>query len=640
MASPIGSLRVHLGLDSAQFSRGLNEAQGRLKRVGSRMQSIGTGMTAGITAPLAGFGALTLKTAGDFEASMNRVRSGLAGLQTPNIGELSEKARQLGSDTSFSATEAANAIEVLAKNGVAAADIMGGALDASLSLAASSGSDLASTADVATDVMANFGKTAAEMGGVVDGVTGVLLQSKFGFDDYRLAIGQAGGVAGALGVELEDFNAVIAATSSSFASGSDAGTSFKTFLQRLVPASEPAAEAMSARVGVLRRPGQHEGHGRGRGGVAEGVAGLNDEARNDALSTIFGQDAIRTALPSRVKARRGLTNSRRPIDQASATEQAEARLQGLNGTLKQLSSAFQELQLVIADSGILDAFTKLVEGATSIIRALGDADPRLVQFGVTAGILAAALGPVVAAVGLVVAAVGGAGIGLVAVVIAATAAFVAFRDELAPITDAVIKFGKDAIEYIANLAPEITAAFRELPAQMLEIGGQIMDGLRRGIANKISSVRESISNVASDMLSSMKGALGIQSPSKEMRKIGEFAMEGLDKGLKVGKGKVTSEVKGAAEEKSRPSSKTRWSIWKTRAYSARSGARSTAFLTVSGAAAVRGKGMGDALESAFTRVAESLASSGINDLLTRMVSNIGFLGGGRSSSPGRLRVVR
>ncbi|WP_108263288.1 phage tail tape measure protein [Mangrovicoccus ximenensis] len=299
----IGALRVDLGMNSAAFQEGVTDAQRQMRRlekefskIGSRMQSIGQGLSLAVTAPLAGIGAVSLRTAGNFEASMNRIRAtlGASGAEMKALGDI---AQELGRTTKFSATEAADAVEMLAKNGLGAADILGGALSASLSLAAASGAALSTASDIATDVMMQFGKEAGDLGAVVDGITGVLVNSKFGIDDYALALAQSGGVAGSVGVSFEDFNAAIAATSSLFASGSDAGTSLKTMLQRLVPASGPAAAAME-RLGLEFFDAQ--GNMKDMRDIAQelqdGLSGLSEEAQNDALSTIFGTDAMRSAI--------------------------------------------------------------------------------------------------------------------------------------------------------------------------------------------------------------------------------------------------------------------------------------------------------------------------------------------------------
>lgn len=71
----IGALRVTLGLDSAAFEEGMKNLRGTLKNAGKQMQTVGRQMSAYVTAPIAGFGALTLKLAGDFEKSMNQVQA-------------------------------------------------------------------------------------------------------------------------------------------------------------------------------------------------------------------------------------------------------------------------------------------------------------------------------------------------------------------------------------------------------------------------------------------------------------------------------------------------------------------------------------------------------------------------------------
>src|SRR5690606_22210013 len=144
----------------------------------------------------------------------------------------------------------AGAIEMLAKNGLNLDQIMQGAARSTVLLANSTGADFATAADIATDVMAQFGYGAEQMSAVVDGITGVTQASKFSIDDYRLALAQAGGVASSVGVDFDDFNATIAAISPLFAGGSDAGTSFKVFLQRLVPQSDKAKDTM-AELGLI-----------------------------------------------------------------------------------------------------------------------------------------------------------------------------------------------------------------------------------------------------------------------------------------------------------------------------------------------------------------------------------------------------
>ena len=104
--------------------------------------------------------------------------------------------------------------------------------------------DAGSASSLVTDVMSQFKVTAADLPGVVAQVVGALDSSKFGFDDFRLAVGQGGAIAASAGVGFLDFATAISATSTQFTSGADAGTSFKTYIQSLVPSSKDAERAM------------------------------------------------------------------------------------------------------------------------------------------------------------------------------------------------------------------------------------------------------------------------------------------------------------------------------------------------------------------------------------------------------------
>jgi TP901 family phage tail tape measure protein len=208
---------------------------------GREIQSVGRSLTTYITAPILGVGAAILKTAGDFEAGVNNFVAN-TGAVGESLDAAKQKALDLGAASVFSSSEAIDAMTELAKVGRSYEEIMGGAADATLALAAANGGELTQSAAIVGDVMNQFGLKAEDLKNIVNSISGTLIESKLDFDGYRLALGQAGGAAGALGVELEDFNSVLAVTSSSFSSGSDAGTSFKAFLQRLVPQSKEAQE--------------------------------------------------------------------------------------------------------------------------------------------------------------------------------------------------------------------------------------------------------------------------------------------------------------------------------------------------------------------------------------------------------------
>lgn len=328
-----------------------------------------------IGAGLLEFGRQAVRVAGNFEAAMNRVKAA-SGATAAQIDALKSKARELGQVTSFSATEAADAIEVLTRNGVGVDQILGGALEASLKLASATGGDLAQSADLATDVMAQFGYQAEQLPGVVDLITGAMVNSKFGFADFALAIGQGGAVAAQAGVPLEEFAAAIAGTAQAFTSGSDAGTSFKTFVAALTGNSKEARAAIEALGLEFFDAG---GNLRPLGEIAEelrrGLSGLTEEARTSALKTIFGNDSMRTAAELGKLGAEGFRELQAAIAGVSAADQAAARMAGFEGATKRAAAAWENMLLTIGDNGGLSVGTAAVEALAAALNTLAENFP-------------------------------------------------------------------------------------------------------------------------------------------------------------------------------------------------------------------------------------------------------------------------
>jgi len=499
-SATIGSLRVVLGIDTAIFDKGLADATKSLKGIGKSMQGIGQSMSAYLTAPILGFGALTVKTAGDFEAAMNRVGAATGSTGT-EFEALETLARDLGRTTTKSASEAADMLEMLAKNGLDAEQILDGAAAAAIKLSEATGGELSKSADVATNVMAQFGKQAKDLGPIIDQITGVTLASQFGFDDYALALGQAGGVAGSLGVSLTDFNASIAATSDVFNSGYDAGTSFKTFLLRLVPQSEGAADAME-KLGLefFDSAGKMKSMSAIAQELKEGLSGLSDEARNDALNTIFGQDALRTAIAMGTEGAAGIDAMVQQINKKGiADEQAAARLKGFNGEMEKLAGAFDELKLAIADSGLLETITSFVTKLAEWMTELAKTNPEILKWGTIVAGLTAILGPVVMIIGTLATAIAAIG-APIALAIAGVAALAAGAVALYTNWDQV----RTLFPAVAAVVETLGAGLKVLFEGALTQGSLMVTGLTQLLSGDFAgaweTVKSMVGNVATTIL--------------------------------------------------------------------------------------------------------------------------------------------
>jgi len=396
----IASLYAEIGARTDGFTRAMNGVDDRLHGINRQFGALGAvgnavmvgigAAIAGTTVAVAGFGAAIVSStmaAADMEQQIANI-SAVMGLTADEAATVGDLINDLGIDPNLkvSATEAGQAIEMLARNGLELQDMLDGAAHSTVLLANATGGNFSMAADVATDAMAQFGIKAADMMSAVNGIVGVTVSSKFTIDDYRLALAQAGGVASAVGVSFKDFNTAIAATAPSFASGSDAGTAFKTFLQRMIPQSKQAEEAMRA-LGIITADGSNrffDASGNMRdmseivGVLNEAFSGLTEEQRNATAATIFGTDAMRTAFGLAGMTAAEFEALQTTLGETDAAAAAATRMDTLSGSMEILRGVFESVQIQIGQK-FLPLATRLTRWATDI--ATRFARPLLDWFG-------------------------------------------------------------------------------------------------------------------------------------------------------------------------------------------------------------------------------------------------------------------
>lgn len=436
----VAELFAEIGADVSGFDKALGKVNSDMGMFGKSMSAIGAGVTTALavaTTAAVGLG-VGIGAAVSKAASMEQGIANIAavmGLAKDETQPLKDLITDLGLDPKLKVTavEAADAIEMLGKNGLTLDQIMSGAARSTVLLANSTGGTFAGSADIATDVMAQFNISASDMNRAVDQITGVTVASKFSIDDYGLAIAQAGGVASSVGVSFEDFNAAIVATSPSFASGSDAGTSFKTFLQRLVPQSNAAADAMrklglfsgltgsefdktqekiqkiqqkisdldptskgySKRLGELQREQAQLNSELARGGSAffdangnmkdmadiaaalQGAfADLSEADAIEAATSIFGTDAMRTAFSLATGGAAAINEAKAAIGNTSAEESAATRMDTLAGAWEIFEGVIETVTLGIGDK-FIPIVREIVDWMTSLAERYG---PEIIDF--------------------------------------------------------------------------------------------------------------------------------------------------------------------------------------------------------------------------------------------------------------------
>lgn len=392
------------GKDGKLNWEGLKKGGSATKALGEGITDLGRAMTLGLTVPIVAAGGAATSVAASFDDAMSQVQGALGGASADMDG-LRNLALQLGADTVFSATESAQAMVELAKGGLTEAQIKGGALAASMDLAAAGQLNLADAAATTVQMMGSFGLGAGDATRIANALAGAANASSADVSDLTQAMSQCSAQASLAGWSLEDTAAALALFADHGVKGSDAGTSLKTMLQRLAAPTDQAAEAIAA-YGLNIR--DSNGKMKDISGIADELTGklggLSDAERDAALQTIFGSDASRADAILMQSGSEGLAKYIAATNDATAAEtMANAQKGELSWALENMGGAVESASIAFG--------TALAPAITAVAGVIGNAAeafaslPAGVQTGIAVVLaLVAALGPLLMVIGSVVAA--------------------------------------------------------------------------------------------------------------------------------------------------------------------------------------------------------------------------------------------
>lgn len=383
-------VKVRLSAQVAEYQAGMLKAAQATRTVGSETEKLAqkrrafeelgrvTLTTGGLMA--AGIG-VAIKKFADFDEAMSNVAATGQDARD-NIVALRDAAIEAGARTVFSATESANAIEEMAKAGVDAKDILAGGLSGALDLAAAGGLGVADAAGIAAVALKTFKLEGSDMSHVADLLAAGAGKAMGDVSDLSQALSQGGQVAAATGLSIEETTAALAAFASQGLLGSDAGTSLKTMLQRLTPQSKEAADKFEALgISAYDANGQFVGLSNFAGQLRESMSSLTPEARNAAMSVMFGSDAVRAANVLYSEGWRGIEKWTAAVDdQGYAAETARTKLDNLKGDVEALGGAFDSAMITMGSAAdgplrfvvqglteLVDTFNGLPEGAQQAV---------------------------------------------------------------------------------------------------------------------------------------------------------------------------------------------------------------------------------------------------------------------------------
>lgn len=362
-----GAGETSVGVRSLRTEMFALDAQGKKTREGLDQ----LGGAAGKVAVVAG---LAFAAVGGVSANFAQSMSGIAATgeeARDSIDDLRGAAIQAGADTAFSASEAAGGIENLLRAGVSTADVLGGGLTGSLSLAAAGELEVADAAELAATALTQFKLQGSDVSHVADLLAAGAGKAQGDVSDLGAALKQSGLVAAQTGLSIEETVGTLSAFASAGLLGSDAGTSFKTMLQSLTPSSDKAATAMSDMgFSAYDAQGNFKGMTTVAADLRAGLSEMTVEQQNATLKTIFGSDAVRAASVIYDQGAEGIQGwIDKTNDSGYAAEVAGLRLDNLKGDIEALGGSLETL-LITSGDGSQGPLRFLTRGATDAVNAL------------------------------------------------------------------------------------------------------------------------------------------------------------------------------------------------------------------------------------------------------------------------------
>ena len=475
-----GKVVIETDLDASGIKAGLSKlsgiAQSGIKGTLTAIASAGTA--------LAGLGGAAIKIGADFEEGMSEVQA-ISRASASDMELLKEKAKEMGAETKFSATESAAAFKYMAQAGWNTEDMLNG-ISGVMSLAAASGEDLALTADIVTDSLTAFGLEAKDAAHFSDVLAMTANATNTDVANLGYTFKYVAPVAGALGYSIEDMSVAIGLMANSGIKAETAGTALRATLTNLAkPTKQMTGYMEELGISLTDAQGNVKPFNEVMIDLREGFNGLTEaqkaeyaagiackEAMSGLLAIVNASDEDFAALTEQINNCNG-----------AAEEAAKIMQDNLKGSVEQLGGALETLGIEFYDS-VNTPIRTIVDSAASMVEQLTKA----FKDGGLSG-LVSELGTVFAEVATQVAN------SAPKMIDAATSMITSFLDGIGNntnrIAEAAVKIGESLINGIAQIIPKVA-----------EVGVQIISALISNILG--SDVGRSVGELGKTIIDSFK----------------------------------------------------------------------------------------------------------------------------------------
>lgn len=377
----------------------------KLKTMGENVTEVGKKFLP-VTGVVAGLGTAAVKTAADFDSAMSQVAA-VSGATGSDLEALRDKAREMGSKTKFSASEAAEAMNYMAMAGWKTEDMLSG-IEGVMNLAAASGEDLATTSDIVTDALTAFGLSASDSGHFADILAAASSNANTNVSMMGETFKYCAPIAGALGFSAEDTAEAIGLMANAGIKGSQAGTALRTIMNNLTGDIELSGQALGD---VTIKTTNADGSMRDLSDILADCRGafsqLTESEQAQAAESLVGKNAMSGFLALMNAGESDIEKLSSAIANCDGTAESMANTMqdNLEGQLTILKSQLEELAISFGEM-LMPAIRSIVSWVQKLVDWLNSMDEGTRKVIITIALVAAAIGPVLIVIGKIMSAVG------------------------------------------------------------------------------------------------------------------------------------------------------------------------------------------------------------------------------------------
>ena len=403
----MGTAIAYLELDTSKFSKGFvsayndlkvfgdksAKAEQKLKGLSSAFKTTGGLLSKNVTLPIVGVGAAALKSGTDFESAMSQVAATM-GTTTDKIQDLSKFAQHMGATTAFSATQAAEGLNVLAQSGLTAEEQMQ-ALPEVLNLAAAGNLSLADSSTYVVGTLKGFGKGMDEAKRVTDLVAKGATMANTDVRGLGTALSSSSATAKSYGQNMDSVTLSLLRLAEQNITGEEAATALNRAMMDLYTPTSTAKKALDE-LGISVYDAQ--GNARDFNDVVDELngklSGMSEEEQNAYKNTIFTTYGLQAFNKMTVSSTEKVNDFKEGLKDAndSALKQAQTQLDNLKGDITLFKSALESAGIVISNV-LIPNIRNFIQWLTNLVTKFNKLSEEQQDLIVKIGLIVAAIGP-------------------------------------------------------------------------------------------------------------------------------------------------------------------------------------------------------------------------------------------------------